>query len=359
MLQDLMTIPVRKVAQSRLPQTDFSVLRFGENFADHMAIAEFRDGAWQQPEIVPYGPIMVYPSLSIFHYGQGVFEGMKAFKTTGGKINIFRVDKHYERWVRSCKRMCIPIVDKEMFVSMIVELVRLDRDWIPGDKYKSLYLRPFVIGAEEFIGLRACSKYKFMVITGPVGNYYSTGINPVSLTTMPDYVRAVAGGVGDAKVPGNYASALLPTQTAQSEGYTQVMWLDAIEHKYIEEVGSMNMCFVIGGKLISPALRGSILPGVTRDAILTLAREWGMTVEERPISIDEVIEASKNGTLQEAFGTGTAAVVSPVGKIHHNGTHIVINNNEFGPVARRFYDHITSLHHGEVEDTHGWNTIID
>jgi branched-chain amino acid aminotransferase len=359
MLQDIMRIPVRKVTQSKIQQTDFSVLRFGETFSDHMAIAEYRDGSWHQPEIVPYGPILVHPSLSIFHYGQGVFEGMKAFKTVDGKINIFRPEKHYERFVRSCERMCIPVIDKDVFMSMLVELIQLDRDWIPGEKFKSLYLRPFVIAAEEYLGLRACTKYKFMVITGPVGNYYSTGINPVSLTTMPDYVRAVAGGVGDAKVPGNYASALLPTQTAQEQGYTQVMWLDAIEHKYVEEVGSMNMCFVIGGKLISPPLRGSILPGVTRDAVLTLAREWGMEVEERPVSIDEIIYASKDGSLQEAFGTGTAAVISPVGKIHHNGTHIVINNNEFGDIARKFYDYITSLHHGEVEDTHGWNMIVE
>ncbi len=359
MLQETLSIPVRKTTQSRLPQTDFSVLRFGENFADHMAVADYRDGEWRQPEIVPLGPIMVHPALSILHYGQGVFEGMKAFVTKEGKINLFRVDKHYERMQNSCARMCIPMLEKETFMAMLKELVTVDRAWIPTEKYKSLYLRPFVFGAEEYIGLRACTKYKFIIITGPVGNYYSEGINPVSLTTTPNYVRAVVGGVGDAKVPGNYASALLPTQKAQEQGYTQVMWLDAIEHRYVEEVGSMNMFFLINGKLITPALRGSILPGVTRDAVITVAEQFGIPVEERPIGIDEIMAASDQGSLQEAFGTGTAAVISPVGKIHHEGKHIVINNNEFGPVARRFYDYITSLHHGEIEDRHGWNTLID
>jgi branched-chain amino acid aminotransferase len=354
-----MDITIQKTSQSRLSQVDYSSLRFGENFADHMLLMEYDNGKWHTPVIQPYGPISIIPSLSMLHYGQGVFEGMKAFYTNEGKINIFRISKHYERFKRSCDRMCIPVFDEEMFREMLLSLVRLDKDWVPKDKFKSLYIRPLIFGAEEFVGLRAPKRYKFIIMTGPVGSYYATGIKPVSLTTMPDYVRAVVGGVGDAKVPGNYAAALLPTTIAQGNGFTQVLWLDAIHRKYIEEVGSMNICFIINGVLVTPHLSGSILPGVTRDAVIQIAKDWGMPVEERNVSIDEVLEASHNGTLQEAFGMGTAAVISPVGKIHHMGYDIVINNNEFGPVAQKFYDYITSLHHGEIADTHGWCTYID
>jgi branched-chain amino acid aminotransferase len=351
-------ITIHKSTSSGLSRIDFSTLKFGEQFADHMVLVEYHDHAWQTPEIRPYGPISVMPSMSIFHYGQGVFEGMKAFRTHDGKVNIFRPDKHYQRFKRSCERMCIPVLPEDVFMTSLTQLVALDQEWVPKDKFKSLYIRPFVVAAEEFLGLRACTRYKFMIITSPVGNYYGAEVKPVSLTTMPEYVRAVAGGLGEAKVPGNYAGALLPTQTAQEKGFAQVLWLDAFEHRYIEEVGSMNMCFIINGSLVTPPLAGTILPGVTRDSILTLARDWGIPVDERRISIDELIEHAKQGSLQEAFGMGTAAVITPVGKIHHQGTDIVINHNEFGPVAQRFYDYITGLHHGETEDTHGWNHQI-
>lgn len=354
-----MDLTIQKTNQSRLPQVDYSNLRFGENFADHMLLMEYDNGQWHKPTIMPYGPISINPSLSILHYGQGVFEGMKAFYTKDGKINIFRISKHYERFKRSCDRMCIPVFDLDTFRELIISLVRVDKEWVPKDKFKSLYIRPLIFGAEEFVGLRAPQRYKFIIMTGPVGSYYATGIKPVSLTTMPDYVRAVVGGVGDAKVPGNYAAALLPTTIAQGKGFTQVLWLDAIHRKYIEEVGSMNICFIINGVLVTPHLSGSILPGVTRDAVIQLAKDWGMPVEERNVSIDEVMEASHKGILQEAFGMGTAAVISPVGKIHHLGDEIVVNNNEFGPIAQKFYDYITSLQHGEVADTHGWCTYLN
>jgi branched-chain amino acid aminotransferase len=355
----IMEITIQKASQSRQSQVDYSNLRFGENFSDHMLMMEYDNDMWHAPKILPYGPITISPSLSILHYGQGVFEGMKAFYTKDGKINIFRISKHYERLKKSCDRMCIPVFDEETFRELIIMLVKADKHWVPKDKFKSLYIRPIIFGAEEFVGLRAPKHYKFIIMTGPVGSYYATGIKPVSLTTMPDYVRAVVGGVGDAKVPGNYAAALLPTMIAHENGYTQVLWLDALHRKYIEEVGSMNICFIIDGVLVTPHLSGSILPGVTRDAVIQLAKDWGMPVEERNISIDEVFEASRKGTLQEAFGMGTAAVISPVGKIHHLGHDIVVNNNEFGLIAQKFYDYITSLQHGEIEDIHGWSTYID
>lgn len=354
-----MEITIQKVSQSRISQVDYSILRFGENFSDHMLVMDYDHGVWHTPKIMPYGPISVSPALSIIHYGQGVFEGIKAYHTIDGKVNIFRISKHYERFKRSCERMCIPVFDEDTFRELIITLVKLDKKWIPNEKFKSLYIRPLIFGAEEYVGLRAPQKYKFIIMTGPVGTYFSTGIKPVSLTTMPDYVRAVVGGIGEAKVPGNYAAALLPTMIAHGNGYTQVLWLDAIHRKYVEEVGSMNICFIIDGVLVTPHLSGSILPGITRDAVITLAKDWGMTVEERNISIDEIFEASRKGILQEAFGMGTAAVISPVGKIHHLGHDIVINNNEFGPIAQKFYDYITSLQHGEIEDIHGWCTVID
>lgn len=349
---------IHVTSTSRLESTDFSNLKFGDIFSDHMFQATFKKGEWGNFTIEPYGPINVMPAASILHYGQGVFEGMKAFSYSGDKVSIFRAEQHYERFSRSCKRMNIPQIPKELFFEALTKLIELDRKWVPKSKFKSLYIRPFVVGVDEFLGLKTADSYRFMIITGPVGNYYSEGIKPVKLTTMPEYVRAVKGGVGDAKVPGNYAASLLPAHLARESGYTQVMWLDALEHKYVEEVGSMNMFFVIDGKVITPPLGGTILPGVTRRTVIELCKHKGIPVEERRVSITELIEAHKNGTLTEAFGSGTAAVVSPVGFIHHDGYNITLNQEEMGPIAKRLYDDITSIHHGETIDEFGWCTLI-
>lgn len=350
--------PVEHIEESKRPEVDFANLRFGDVFADHMFEIRCRNGEWSAGQIMPYGPIEMMPSANILHYGQGSFEGMKAFRYKDGEVNIFRIDDHYQRFANSCKRMNIPVVPKEVFRDSIVQLVDLDRSWVPDDHYKALYLRPFVIATEEFLGVKPSRSYRFYVITGPVGSYYSEGIKPIRLTTMPDYVRAVKGGVGDAKVPGNYAASLKPTQIAIDEGYSQVLWLDAMERKYVEEVGAMNMFFMLNGKLITSALTGTILPGVTRKTVIELAKKWGMDVEERLISIDELIEGSKNGTLTEAFGSGTAAVISPVGHIHHKGQAIELNQEKMGPVAEKLYNTITGIHHGSVEDPAGWCTVI-
>ena len=358
MSQITIDIDVRETKESRLHQVDFSKLTFGETFADHMLSVSCKEGNWSKPVIEPYGPISVSPAVKIMHYGQGVFEGMKAFRYTDGKINLFRADEHYKRMKRSCERMQIPFMDQDTFMETLKVLVDLDREWVPKDKFKSMYIRPFIVAFDASLGMREAQEYRYMVITSPVGNYYKEGIKPVKLTTTPEYVRAVKGGVGEAKTPGNYAASLYPGAKASAEGFTQVLWLDAIEHRYVEEVGTMNIFFVVDGKLITPSLSGSILPGITRKSILELARKWEMDVEERQISIDEVFELHKKGSLTEVFGAGTAAVVSPVGTIHHKGDEIKLDQEKMGPVAQKFYDTITGIHHGEHPDELGWCTLI-
>lgn len=351
-------ITIQKTNSSRLASTDFNSLRFGDVFADHMFEAVYGNGQWSGFSIKEYGPISMYPAASIFHYGQGVFEGMKAFHYKDGRVNIFRADKHFERFNRSSKRMNIPEIPEDVFMNALTTLVDLDREWVPKSTYKSLYIRPFVVALDQFLGLKTAENYRFFIITGPVGNYYREGINPVKLTTMPEYVRAVKGGSGEAKVPGNYAASLLPAQLAAQQGYTQVIWLDAIERTYIEEVGSMNIFFVIDGKLVTPPLGGTILPGVTRRSVIELAKSWGLPVEERRVSIDELIDAHKTGLLTEAFGSGTAAVVSPVGLIHHNGYNITLDQEKMGEVAQKMYDTMTGIHHGTEPDPGNWCKLI-
>lgn len=349
---------VERTSTSKLGETDFSNLRFGDTFADHMFESRYKDGVWDAGRILPYGAISLDPSFSVLHYGQAVFEGMKAFRYAGGKVNIFRLDAHYRRFIRSCDRMNIAHVSREVFEESIKQLVDLDRGWVPQDQYKSLYLRPFIFASDEFLGVRVARNYRYMVITSPVGNYYAEGIKPIRLTTYPQYVRAVKGGTGEAKVPGNYAATMQPNALAAKEGYAQVLWLDAFEQKYVEEVGTSNIFFLIDGTLITPPLEGTILPGITRDSTLFLASSWGVPVEQRKISIDEVFDAHERGGLQEIFATGTAAVVSPVGFVHHQGRSIDMKQDKMGELAQRLYDTLTGIHHGDVEDPADWCTLI-
>ncbi|MEX0679884.1 MAG: branched-chain amino acid aminotransferase [Balneolales bacterium] len=353
-----LTIDIQKVASSRITTVNFDNLRFGEQFSDHQFELSYTEGSWQQPRILPYGPIPLFPAVTTLHYGQAVFEGMKAFAYKGEKINIFRMDKHFDRFRRSCERVCIPEIAKEHFVEGMKALIDLERDWVPKAKYKSLYIRPIVFASDQTLGLRASHSYRFYIMCSPVGNYYSEGIKPIRLTTMPQYVRAVKGGVGDVKVPGNYAASLQPTTKAQEQGFTQVLWLDAKERKYVEEVGSMNIFFYIGNTLVTPPLNGSILPGITRSSVLELALAEGMNVEERPVSIEELIALHKEGELKEIFGSGTAAVISPVGTIQHQNEKISLSSDEMGPVARWFYDRITDIQHGESPDPYSWCTVL-
>jgi branched-chain amino acid aminotransferase len=343
-----------KTKQSRRDQIDFEHLGFGDTFSDHMLSMEYRDREWGEPQIIPYGTIEISPAICSLHYGQIIFEGLKAFYSRNGAIHLFRPQKYHERMNLSCRRLCIPEMDFPVFIEGLKELIRLDKEWIPRKKGYSLYLRPFIFASDNFLGVKISETYRYMVITSPVGAYYKEGMNPVKLVTETEYIRAAKGGLGAAKTPANYAATLLPAEDAKKKGFTQVLWLDGIERKYIEEVGTMNMAFVIENELITPPLEGTILPGVTRDSVIHLAKEWKINVSERRISIDEVFAASKEGRLQEAFGTGTAAVISPVGEIHHEGNTIIINDNKIGPLAQKLYDEITGIHYGERVDRFGW-----
>ncbi|KAF5419651.1 MAG: branched-chain amino acid aminotransferase [Candidatus Methanocomedens sp.] len=347
-------IKITKSKTSKIDSVDFENLGFGEVFSDHMFSMDYENGEWINQRIEPYGKIEFEPAMCTLHYAQAVFEGLKAFHVRDGSINIFRPEKNLERMNRSNERMCMPTIDEDMFFDAMTELIKLERDWIPKDTGHSLYIRPFIFGTDNFVGVHPSSTYRFMIILSPVGAYYKEGFNPVSLLVPEEYVRAVKGGVGDVKTAGNYAASLLPAEIAQEKGFTQVLWLDGEHHKYIDEVGTMNIFFVIDDEVITPPLEGSILPGVTRDTVLDLTKSWGMKVNERRISIDELIQSSKEGRLQEVFGTGTAAVISPVDEIQYRDTNININHGQIGPIARRLFDEISGIQYGEISDTHGW-----
>jgi len=346
-----------KITRTSSPKAkpDQNNLPFGEFFTDHMFVMDYTEGkGWHDPRIVPYGPLQLDPSTMVFHYGQAIFEGMKAYKTRDGRINLFRPYANMERANLSNERLVIPPIDVDFAVEAIKTLVKLDSDWVPEAEGTSLYIRPFIIATDPYLGVRPSLTYKFMVITCPVGAYYPEGLDPVKIYVESNYVRAVKGGTGHTKTPGNYAASLKAQVEAQQKNYTQVLWLDGVEKKYIEEVGTMNVMFKIGGTVVTPALEGSILGGITRDSCLALLRYWGVPVEERRISIQELFEAHEQGKLEEAFGTGTAAVISPIGEMNWDGRIISINNGQIGEISQRLYDTITGIQYGQVEDPFGW-----
>lgn len=345
---------ITPVSKSRVSEVDFNNLQFGRKFSDHMFEMKYVNGSWQTPEVKPFGEIRMSPATNVFHYGQAVFEGMKAFYVDDETVHIFRPEVHHERFMNSCRRLCIPTSSYEIFIEALENLVRLDNEWIPKRNGTALYLRPFIISSEDYLAARVSEEYSYYIVTSPVGAYYKEGFNPVTLTTPDGFVRAVKGGTGEAKAAGNYAASFLPAKEAQSKGFTQVLWLDAMEQKYIEEVGTMNIHFLIGDTLVTPKLSGSVLPGVTRRSVITLAEEWGLKVEERRISIDEVFEASASGELKEVFGSGTAAVISPVRMIHHKGNEIHIGDGTIGKLAKEFFDEITDIQYGRIKDRHNW-----
>lgn len=347
-------ITIEPVEQSRIHEVDFNNLVFGRKFSDHMFEMEFQGDKWGAPVIKPYAPFKMTPATNVLHYGQAVFEGMKAYYADENTIHIFRPKAHHERFNNSCRRMCIPETEYEIFIEALETLIKLDHQWIPKRSGTALYIRPFIFASDDLLAARSSDTFTYQIITSPVGAYYSEGFNPVSLTTTDEYVRAVKGGTGEAKAAGNYAGSFLPAKKAKAEGYTQVLWLDAKEHKYIEEVGTMNIHFLIGDTLVTPALTGSILPGVTRRSVIALAKEWGLNVEERRITIDEVFEAHEKGELKEVFGSGTAAVVSPVGLIHHKGKNIELDREKPGEFAQKCFDKITDIQYGRAEDKFGW-----
>lgn len=350
----LLNIKVTKTKASRLKDVDFERLEFGDIFSDHMVSMDYRNGRWLEPEIVPYGAMEIFPALCTFHYGQAIFEGLKGFYGSDGSIKIFRPERYHARMIRSSKRLCIPPVDFETFIGSLRGLLAVDKEWIPRKKGYSLYIRPFIIAMDNFLGVKVSDTYRFMIITSPVGAYYKEGINPVKLVTSGEYVRAVRGGLGTAKTPANYAASLLPGEEAKHNGFTQVLWLDGVERKYIEEVGTMNIFFVIGDELITPPLEGSVLDGITRQTVIHLWKDLGRKVTERRISIDEVLSCAMGGSLTEVFGTGTAAVISPVGEIQHGNVRAGVNSGKIGPMTQFLYDEITGIQYGERPDRFNW-----
>ncbi len=334
-------------------------LPFGTIFTDHMFVMNYDEGqGWHDARIVPYAPLSLDPSAMCLHYGQAIFEGMKAYKAADGRTLLFRPEKNMARLNLSGDRLCIPPIDEAFAQKCIEELVRVEKDWIPETDGASLYLRPFIIGVDPHVGVHPAHHLLFIVICCPVGAYYPEGLNPVKIYVEDKYVRAVRGGTGYAKTAGNYASSLKAQDEAEKQNYTQVLWLDGIERKYVEEVGTMNVFFNIDDEIITPSLQGSILPGITRMSAIEMLKSWGMKVTERQISIQEIADAAKEGRLKEAFGTGTAAVISPIGHLKWEDNIMIINNGEIGPVSQKLYDTLTGIQWGKLEDTMNWTVEV-
>jgi len=344
-----------KQAKNLKTKPDESKLGFGTIFTDHMFNMDYSpEKGWHAPRIEPYAPLQLDPATMYLHYAQGVFEGLKAYRTESGKIQLFRPQENMKRLNNSCRRLCIPEFDEAFALESMKQLIAIEKAWVPSQPETSLYIRPTIIATDPFLGVRASFTYRFFIILSPVGAYYPEGFNPVKILVTSDYVRAVRGGVGESKTPGNYAASLLAGEEAHNAGYTQVLWLDGVEQKYLEEVGSMNIFFVIDDEIITPELNGSILPGITRKSVVELAKHWGDKVAERKISIDELMQAHGSGSLKEVFGAGTAAVISPVGQIKYGDKVITITDNQVGPIAQKYYKAITDIQYGKAEDPMGW-----
>jgi len=349
-----MTLSITKANELKKHPLDAD-LAFGTVFTDHMFNMDYDpENGWHNPRIEPYGSFVLEPAAMVLHYGQAVFEGLKAFRTKEGAVQLFRPRQNLRRMNDSCRRLCIPEFDEEALFDYLCQLVSQEKDWVPAANGTSLYIRPFVIATDPYIGLRSSNTYRMAIILSPVGAYYPEGFDPVKIWVSRDYVRAVRGGVGNVKTAGNYAASLFATEEAHREGYTQVLWLDGVERRYVEEVGSMNIFFMIGEELITPALNGSLLPGITRDSVIQLARSWGRQVTERQIRIDEIVDAHAAGNLVEVFGSGTAAVISPVGVIKYGDQVLTIGDGQAGDFSRRMFDALTDIQYGRAADPDGW-----
>lgn len=349
------SITVNKIKQSQLDKIDFNNLDFGKYISDHMVLVNYANKQWQDPEIIPYGDLLMSPAMLSLHYGQSIFEGMKAFKMKDGNINIFRLHKHHQRLNKSLDRMCMPLISEEMFTHSLQSLIELDHQWVPGSEGASLYIRPLVFASEARLGVKVSDQYKFVIMTTPVGPYFN---KPYKLKVEDVYVRTAEGGTGFAKCAGNYGGAFYPTQVAKEEGFDQVLWTDHKDHQYIDEVGMMNVMFVLNGKLITPALNTAILDGVTRDSILTLAREMGFPTEERRIRLDELEKGLQDHSLKEAFGVGTAAVVAPIQSINIHGRDYTIPLPDANSFQLKVKKQLLDIRTGLVEDKHNWNYIV-
>lgn len=339
---------------------DENNLGFGKYMSDYMFEMDWtKEKGWHDARIVPFGPVSLDPSCVTLHYAQETFEGLKAYRTDSGKIQLFRPHMNAKRMNHSNDRLCMPQIPEEDFVEAIKELVKVERDWVPHEKDTSLYIRPFTFATEAFLGVHMASAYKFMVIVCPVGAYYPTGLDPVKIMVEDELVRAVAGGTGDTKCGGNYAGSILGQVKAEKMGYTQVLWLDGQQRKYVEEVGTMNIMFKIDGEIFTAPLDGSVLPGITRDSMIALLRDWGYKVNETRLAIDDLMKAGHDGRLEEVFGTGTAAVISPVGELRYKDDVVIINDGKTGDLTHKLYNTLTDIQWGRSEDTYGWTMDID
>lgn len=334
---------------------DSSALGFGKYFTDHMFMMDYdRQKGWYDPRIVPFANLSLHPASTVFHYGAEIFEGLKVYRRSDGKIQMFRPMENIKRMNNSAERMRLPLLDEEFALKALTEFVKTEADWVPSAPGTSLYIRPFLFGADETLGVHSINHSTFVIIASPVGSYYKEGINPVKIIIEDEDVRAVRGGTGFAKCGGNYAASNRAGEKAEEKGFSQVLWLDGVHRKYIEEVGAMNVMFKINGEIVTPELTGSILPGITRKSCLELMKGEGYSVSERLISIDELIDALNNGTLEEAWGCGTAAVVSPIGGFNYKGRDYVVNNGQIGEITQKLYDTLTGIQWGKLEDTHNW-----
>lgn len=344
-------IKVQKIDKSRIQQLDQSNIQFGKLYSDHMFVAHYENGEWKQPEIIPYGNLSLSPATTFFHYGQAIFEGVKAYKNADGNTLIFRPYDNWKRLNRSGERMAMPEVPEEMFVEGMRALIELDQNWVPSGEGTSLYIRPFLVATDEFIGVKPAEKFSFMIISSPAGPYYA---KPVSIYIQNKYVRAFPGGIGYTKAAGNYGATMYPVMKIRQMGYDQILWTDGIEHKYVQEIGTMNVFFVIDGKVITPNITDTILEGVSRDSVITILKEKGIEVTERPITIAELEEASRAGKLQEAFGTGTAASIAPIADLTYHDHKMVLPPLEEWEIANWLKQELGDIRYGRKEDTHGW-----
>lgn len=349
-----MNIRIEKIAAPK-QKPDESALGFGQYFTDHMFIMDYtREKGWHDARIVPFGNLSLHPACTVFHYGAEIFEGMKAYRTADGSIQLFRPEQNFARLNSSAERMRLPLVDEKFALEALTTLIKIDADWVPHAPGTSLYIRPFLFGADPKLGVHSIDRSVFIIILSPVGSYYKEGINPVKIMIETEDVRAVRGGTGYTKCGGNYGASNRAGEKAEQAGYSQVLWLDGVERKYIEEVGAMNVMFKIGDEIVTPALTGSILPGITRNSILQILRDEGAKVSERLISIDELVDALEKGELKEGWGCGTAAVVSPIGQLYYNGKTYTINEGKIGDTTQKLYDTLTGIQWGKIADTRGW-----
>lgn len=347
-------------SQNLKEKPDENQLGFGKYFTDHMFTMDYDEKqGWHNATIQPYGPIAMDPATMVLHYAQETFEGMKAYRNKEGQILLFRPYMNAKRLINSNKRLCMATLDEDLFVEAVEAIVKYEQDWIPSAMGTSLYIRPFMFATEAGVGVHPSKSYKFVIILTPVGQYYPEGVNPVKIWVEDEYVRAVKGGTGFTKCGGNYAASIAAQVKAEQKGYTQVLWLDGVHRKYVEEVGTMNIMFYIGDEIVTAPIEGSVLPGVTRDSIIHILKDWGYKVSERHLSIDELMEAGHNGTLKEAFGTGTAAVISPVGELNYKGDIVTINNFKTGELTQKLYDTLTNIQWGNIKDLYNWTYKID